>query len=264
MKTFTIIHFFLLLILLLAYQCAGAQDRVITMKGDTLQGKVKLMNFGDLPKAQIQGADGKKSLFTMFETKEVLFDGEVYHPQKAPYGFTYMKLLKSGFLSLYAFRYENQNLYDGRLLVKRDGSSMEVPNLTFKKALKNFLKDCEEAAEKIEAGKYSRKDIELIISDYNTCLEGKTINEVATAVPPKTDVPATGIQAQWIDFRAKVNSHGEFSGKADALEIMDDITQKLGRNEKVPNFLMQSLRSSLKETDLNQEMEMLLAEIQKL
>jgi hypothetical protein len=32
----------------------------------------------------------------------------------------------------------------------------------------------------------------------------------------------------------------------------------------VPNFLMQSLRSSLKETDLNQEMEMLLAEIQKL
>lgn len=266
MRTFTIIHFFLLLVLLLAYQCAGAQDKVVTMKGDTLQGKVKLMNFGDMPKVQIQADGEKKTVLSMFETKEVFFDGEVYHPQKAPYGYTYMKLLKSGYLSLYAFRLENQNQFDGRLLVKKDGNSIEVPNLTFKKTLKNFLDDCDEVADKIEAGGYTRKDLEQIISDYNTCIEGKTSNNkvVVTATPPVVDVPASGIQTQWIQFKEKVVSHPEFSGKADALDIMDDISKKLSRNEKVPNFLMQSLRSSLKETDLNEELEALLTEIQKL
>jgi hypothetical protein len=266
MRTFTIIHFILLLVLLLAYQCAGAQDRVITMKGDTIQGKIKLLNFGDVPKVQIQKEGEKKTVLTMFETKEVLFDGEVYHPQKAPYGYTYMKLLKSGYLSLYGFRYENQNPYDGRLLVKKDGSSIEVPNLTFKKALKNFLQDCEEVADKLEAGDYNKKDLDMIISDYNTCIEGKSMNYAAvqTTAPLKVEPPTTGIQAQWIQFKEKVASHSEFSGKADALDIMEDISKKLSRNEKVPNFLTQSLRSALKETDLNGELETLLAEIQKL
>jgi len=134
MKTFGIIHIFLFLILMIAYQCSSAQDFAVTVKGDTVYGSIKPLTYGLEKKIQITRADKKRTMLSMFEVKSFVFDGETFHPIKGPNGYAFMKLLKRGYLSLYAYQLDNQLTYDGLFLVKRDGSSLDVPNLTFRKA----------------------------------------------------------------------------------------------------------------------------------
>ena len=261
MKSFSAIHILLLLILMLAYQCAGAQDFAISVQGDTLRGKVKLMDYADVPKVQVTASDGKKTILTMYQTREVFYDSTIFRPQKGPHGYSFMKLQADGYLSMYAFKPENQNQYDGLLLVKKDGTFMEVPNLTFKKAMRKFLEDCDVVAEKIESGEYTKKELRQIITEYNACID----NKVPVAAAPKAvTVPESDLAKKWSDFERKVSAHADFPGKADAQEMISDISKRLGRGEKVPNFLVQGLRTSIKEPELATEMEPLLVEIQKL
>jgi hypothetical protein len=262
MKSFSAIHILLLLILMLAYQCAGAQDFAVTVQGDTVRGKVKLMDYADVPKIQVTGSDGKKTTLTMYQTREVFYDSTIFRPQKGPHGYSFMKLMVDGYLSLYAFKPENQNQYDGLLLVKKDGAFTEVPNLTFKKAMRKFLEDCDIVAEKIESGQYTKKELRQIIAEYNTCIDNKV--PAAAAVSTAVTVTESDLTKKWSDFERKVSAHADFPGKADAQEMISDITKRIGRGEKVPNFLIQGLRTSIKEPDLTGEMEPLLVEIQKL
>jgi hypothetical protein len=262
MKSFSAIHILLLLVLMLAYQCAGAQDLVVNIQGDTLRGKVKLMDYADVPKVQVTGSDGKKTVLTMYQTRGVFYDSTIFRPQKGPHGYSFMKLLVDGYLSLYSFKPENQNQYDGMLLVKKDGAFTEVPNLTFKKAMRKFLEDCPDVADKIESGQYSKKDLRQIITEYNACIDNKA--PATAAVTTKVTVPESDLTKKWSDFERKVSAHADFPGKADAQEMISDISKRLGRGEKVPNFLIQGLKGSIKEPELAAEMEPLLAEIQKL
>lgn len=262
MKSFSAIHILLLIILMLAYQCAGAQDFAVTVQGDTLRGKIKLMDYADVPKVQVTGSDGKKTVLTMYQTRELFYDSTVFRPQKGPQGYSYMKLLVDGYLSLFAFKPENQNSYDGLLLVKKDGAIMEVPNLTFKKAMRKFLEDCGLVREKIESGQYTKKELRQIITEYNTCIDNKL--PAATPASKPVAVPESDLAKKWSDFERKVSAYADFPGKADAQEMISDITKRIARGEKVPNFLIQGLKTSIKEPDLASEMEPLLVEIQKL
>ena len=83
--------------------------------------------------------------------------GEVFQPVKGPYGYTFMKLVKSGYLSLLSFQPENQSSYDGMWLLKKDGDGIEVPNLTFEKGMKKFLSDCPALVKKIDNDVYNKK-----------------------------------------------------------------------------------------------------------
>lgn len=265
MKSFSAIHILLLLILMLAYQCAGAQNHVITVKGDSVAGKIKLMDYGDVPKVQVTNAEGQRTILTMYQTREVAVDGTIYRPQKGPAGYSFMKLEVEGYLSLYAFKPENQHQYDGQLLVKKDGTFIEVPNLTFKKTMKNFLSDCYDVTDKLEAGTYSRKDLRAIIDEYNRCIDKKTVTPVAQKpVQQPVVIAESSTLKKWTEFESKVKVQPDFEGKSDVLEMMSDISKRLGSGEKVPNYLIQGLRGSLKEPALAEELESLLTEIQKL
>ena len=125
------------------------QDYVVTIQGDSLKGDVKALTYSAEKKVQITEPGKKKVIYPFFKVKSFSLDGEIYEPVKGPNGYTFMKIIKAGFLSLYAFQQENQTSYDGLYLAKKDGSGMEVPNLTFKKGMKNFLEDCPAVAEKI-------------------------------------------------------------------------------------------------------------------
>src|SRR5688572_10891221 len=142
MKKVSIRHIFFLLNALLVCQCVTAQDYLVTTKGDTLYGEIKPLNYGLEKKVQLRTADKKKQIYPMVQISAFALKKEVYQPVKGPNGYSFMKLLKPGYLSLFAFQGENQVTYDNHFLLKRDGNGTEVPNLSFRKILTNFPSDC--------------------------------------------------------------------------------------------------------------------------
>src|SRR5258708_33286788 len=125
--------------------------------GDTLRGKVKIMSYDQLDRVQV-GEKKNKTTLTARQVKTAFTEGETYHPQQSNHTIRFMKLVKPGYLSLYAFKEENQNFYGGRSLIKKDGTKTEGPNLSFKKIINEFLGDCPELREKIKSGQKRRKE----------------------------------------------------------------------------------------------------------
>ncbi len=252
MRSFSIIHILLFLIMLLAYQCVQAQDYVITAAGDTLQGKIRLLNFGPDKKVQLtRDGQKKKETLSMMQIRSVYTDGETYQPQRGPAGYAFMRVVTPGFLSLYAFQRENQASYDGLLLAKRDGTSIEVPNLGFKKAMARFLSDCESVQSKIEDGTLGRNDLDEIVNAYNNCLDKKA-DQRPVVETPKTE-PVKEAPPALAALEEKLKAHADFEGKDDAIDMLSEIRKKVARSEKVPNFLIEGLKDALKETSLKDE-----------
>ena len=260
MKSFSVLHILLVILLMIVYQCTKAQDYLVTAKGDTITGQLKPLTYGPEKKVQVIAADKKKTSYSILQLKSYHYKGETYHPVKTATGYAFMKLLKPGYLSLYAFQQENQVAYDGLYLVKRDGSSMEVPNLSFKKMMERFLEDCSDVATKIDAGELGKKDINQIVDEYNGCIQARTIDHGQIIVQSKEQ---TRKAEPWDVLEQKVKAKEEFAGKNDAVEMITEIRNKIKRGEKIPNFMIEGLKSSLQGTDLSSDLENALAELNK-
>jgi hypothetical protein len=258
MKNFCIIHILLFLLLMLAYQCAGAQDFVLTTKGDTVKGTVKPLVYGPERKVQVTTADKKKTIFPILQTRAYSFDGDLYHPIRTDKGYVFMKLIKAGYLSLYHFQIENQVAFDGQYLLKKDGQGLDVPNLTFKKGMVKFLSDCPEVAEKIDRGELTKKGLHQIVDEYNACVNQRTADRDKTIVKRQEADKKMGA---WDVLEDKVKAKETFEGKDDALEMIADIRSKIQRGEKIPKFLLDGLKNSLASADLSVELENALKEV---
>lgn len=257
MKNLGILHILFLLIAMLVCKCVNAQDFLVTVKGDTIYGEIKPLNFGPEKKVQVRTADKKKTIYSMFQVSHYSLEKESYYPVKGPSGYSFMKLLKPGYLSLYGFQPENQVNYDGRYLLKLDGRGTEVPNLSFKKTLVNFLKDCDKVATRIENGELTKKDLEQIIDEYNGCIAANTVQRV----PSSGSVASKKKVDYWETLAEKVSAHENFDGKEDALEMINEIKTKLSKSEKVPNFLIQGLKETLTVPALQEDLQNALNEI---
>jgi hypothetical protein len=241
---------------------AFSQDYAVNVKGDTLKGKLRIFNTGE-KKIQVIGADKEKTSIPIFQVKAFRSNNELYHPVKGPAGYSFMKVMKEGYLSLYNFQLPNQTTYDGLLLSKKDGTFLEVPNLTFKKAVKRFLEDCPSTAQKVDAGDFSRNDLPALVDNYNDCIDQKSAQYSQS---PKTeqakpaDKPVVAPPA-WDTLEQRVTALPEFAGKADALDMIREIKTKLSRGETVPKFMSEGLKSTLAGQDVAPDLDAALQEI---
>jgi len=242
---------YFLLILLASTYCGHAQDYVITTKGDTVRGEVKLFNMGTDKKAVVLNASKKKVAYPMFQTKRIFQDGKVYDPVKMETGYAFMRLEKEGYLSLYAFQLPNETRYDGQLLFKKDGSSLQVPNLNFKKLMKKFLEECKPVTDSIES-KWGKKDLTKIVDTYNNWINANT-SALRESIEKRSDQKA--MTNVWDELESKVKTLPDFDKKSDALEMISEIKGKITRGERVPKFLIEGLKSSLESTDVKAELE---------
>jgi hypothetical protein len=258
MKNFSVLHILLFLLLMLAYQCAKAQDYVVTLKGDTIYGRIKVHAYGPEKKVQVATVDGEKNAYSILQIRSFNLKGEKYAPVRAASGYVFMKLIKEGYLSFYAFQLPNQVTYDGQYLLKKDGHGIEVPNLAFKKIITRYLEDCEAVTSKIESGELGRNSIEKIVDAYNLCITGKTNNQ-PQAVVQKTQ-QSKKLDA-WAALEEKVKDNPDFEGKSDALEMITEIKSKIEKEEKIPNFLVEGLKSNLSNTALSEDLDNALKEL---
>lgn len=241
-------------LLLFAFTANAQTSYVITSKADTLYGKVRILSYDLMDRVQLE-AGKKKETFTALQVLSVSIDSQFYKPVKYENKILLMKLLKSGYLSLYAFQLEKQTRYDGRFLLKLDGTGTELPNLSFKKFMENFLKECKTVADKIRGGELTKKDINQIIDEYNTCMK----NQVTT--PPVVEGNETLMAVE--SMIQKIEAE-EFPSKKDALDLLRDIQKKVNKNESVPNYLTEGLKSYLSNVpSLADDLNKLIALLQK-
>lgn len=250
MKNISIIHILILFLAVLACKCVHAQDFLVTTKGDTLTGEIKSLNYGPEKKVQLKSADKKKTVYSMFQIAYYSLDKEVFYPVKGPYGYSFMKLLKPGYLSLYSFTSQDQLTYDGLYLLKKDGRGTTVPNISFKKILANFLEDCPEVSTKIQNDEFSKKDLEKIIDAYNACIISRT-NHLATQ---QNSISTKDKVGPWNILVEKITALENFSEKENVLEMISEVKKKISSAEKVPNFLISGIKQSVTEPTLQQDL----------
>lgn len=236
-------QFLVILLFALATAPVEAQTSyIVTLKGDTIRGEIKLSN--DLNGVQLKSLapDGKKVSFTAVQIRTVFVDGEFYNPQRYEHAYPFMKLLKLGYLSLYAFREPNQTSFDGRLLVKRDGTSVEVPNMMFKRVMSNFLNDCPELTRKIKDGELKNDAIGEVVDTYNSCIETATRKLYGpTEAASKPNSRSILVE----NFKRKVRDLPEFPNKKNAIDLLNDMSDKLTHGQPVPDYLTEGLKNYL-------------------
>lgn len=247
------INVFVILLLILFSKNGIAQDYAVTIKGDTITGVIKITNYGPDKRIQITDAQKNKNVVSIFQTRYFTSEGEKYLPIRTDKGYVFMKLLKEGYLSLYAFQIENQTNFDGRYLMKKDGKGIEVPNLSFKKMMLKYLEECADVTDKINNGSLSKKNLTQIIDSFNECIDKNTIAKKQIVVEQHEN--KTGLNT-WDKLEEKIKSLQDFGEKENALEMIAEIKNKIERGDKIPNFLIEGLKSVLDQTDLKVDLDM--------
>jgi hypothetical protein len=234
----------LLSILFLASYGGIAQaDYVLTLKSDTLRGDVRILSYDQIDRVQVS-VNGKKQLLSALDVRLVSLNNEYYKAVQQEKSVRLMKIIKSGYLSLYGFKLPNMTTYDGRYLVRLDGANMELPNLGFKKTMSSLLEDCAEISDKVKNGVLGKNKIEEIVESYNICVsKPKETSPVETvAADPDKTARLQAIQ----NLSAKINELN-FDGKGDALDILHDMQSKVEKGENVSKYQMDGLQTILKD-----------------
>jgi hypothetical protein len=259
MKIQPVSKIFAITLFTLSVLSARAQEYVVTTKGDTLKGEVKPLIFGAVERVQVTSSDRKKEVFPILQVKSYRFRDRIYKPVKTDRKYTFMRVLASGYMTLFEFQPENQVTYDGLFLQKLDGAGLEVPNLTFKKAMKNFLADCPDVVAKIDSGSLGKRDLVEIVTVYNKCIDDRTSSTTSARTQTKA---AQDKNAVWVVLEEKVKTI-EFQEKGNALDMITEIKNKISRNENVPNFMIEGLKSSLGGVAVQPELDNALNELKK-
>ncbi|MDZ4715148.1 MAG: hypothetical protein SH819_06720 [Cytophagales bacterium] len=228
-------------LLVISGYLSAAQDYVVTLKQDTVRGRVTITPFAAIDKIFISG-DTRKSNFTALTVSAVVLDGATYNPVHVPDGYRLLKLVKPGLLSLYLGRLGPGQLYEVPILVKKTGQALEVPNLRFKKHVSDFLADCPTLKLTIDEEDLGKRDINRIIDEYNSCLERQTRNSFAA------DGPKNATLRGLSEFQEKLRKDSLLS--SNMTDILEDIRTKVKEGKAIPNYLSESVRAMLKDHPL--------------
>jgi hypothetical protein len=246
-------------ILIFGFLVVRADDFAVTAANDTLRGKVSIQTYGNIDHVQVISSDKKKKTLTAIQVRAVSLAGQIYHPVRTDYGYRMMKLVTPGFASLYLGKAPIPNsgqgfYYDTPFIVKKDGSAIEVPNLGFKKVITNFLNECATLKDKLEEENWGKKDIDVILSEYNRCIEGQT---------KKMNIPGSSPDNPKVAALLQLNTkiqNSSLAGKQDAVDILSDIVAKVRNGQVVPNYQIDGLKNILKESpELSGEFEKAIA-----
>jgi len=244
MKNMGMTKLLAIILILAGYFTASAQlDYIVLVHGDTLAGKVVFLNYHSDHKVQLTDKNNVKKTYTLLQVKAFKSNNNVYHLVRRPDQYVFMRVLQSGYLSLYAFQMDGQDTWNGRYLLKKDGNGQEVPTIGFKRRLYEFLYECPEVTNEIAEGNLNRGDLEEIINQYNLCIENRTNLKYRNQSQSKISPEVKGMN-EWSNLE-KAISNADISDKESILEMVSDARSKIERSEKLPKFLLDGLKKSL-------------------
>ncbi len=259
----------MVILMLLVGVGASAQDYAITLKGDTLRGKANIMNYDILDRIDFFDLkQDKKFKFTSIQLKEVGMNGHRYHTIRTDYGFRMAQLEKAGYLSLYLAQSPRGTNYEVQWLVKKDGSSIEVPNLAFKRTMMEFLSDCGEVSDRIKKDELHRKELLLIIDQYNSCLASRSnaAQPVAAVTPAAETISTQPSNPQADDLtklKDEISADPSVASKNDLLDLITDIIQKVKDQKSVSRYQLDLFEGMVKGTTYEEKAGKIIASLRK-
>ncbi|MTI39796.1 hypothetical protein [Fulvivirga lutimaris] len=221
-----------------------AQDWLVTTSADTLHGEIAI----ELPMERYEELtiknDDSKQRFKAYQVIEFEHKGQKYKTVKHAGVYRIMLVDSDGYLSQFRFRADQGYEFASVFLLKTDGESLEVSNLTFKKSLAKFLEDCETVVDDLENKKYKRSDLDQIVADYNSCINEKTANKLTSETTSETSTSVSHPGIPIIESILK-----KIDTTSDLSAMLNDIKSKLSKGENVAGYL----KSALKEQAAGQE-----------
>ena len=138
--------------LVLALESNAQLDYLVTVSNDTIYGDISLIQNLVYDEAIIKTNEGKQVY------KSYRVDHLVYKDQK------YINLMYNGkqmfavektvgLVSLYLIRFKDEFEFANKLVKKKSGETILVPNLGFKKKMGAFFSDCQSLSNDIKEGK---------------------------------------------------------------------------------------------------------------
>ena len=214
-------------------------DLVVTVKGDTLRGKVTLLSFEKIDQVQVKTE--KKINLTALQVRTVRYNKETYRPVTYDGKLRFMKVLRDGYLSVLAYQTTPTNsAYDGMLLMKADGEMMENPRLGFRKAMPPFLND-RALGDSIDAGLLTRNDLFHVVDQYNRNIK------VSTLARMREVVAGTAADRSVMNLIGKMMLDAQSipgESRKEIQDILEDIKWKAGNGLRVPPYMTRALRSA--------------------
>lgn len=227
-------RYFFLLAFVLISKISISQNFIIDLKGDTLRGEIiiELPN-NNYDEVQLK-TDDNKIRMKAYQFLSLVKDSVTYKPVKYAEKYHLMKLISEGYLSHYQFRNETYD-FGSNFLVKIDGDGIEVPNIGFKKGMRDYVSECPELSERINNKELTRKDLEEIITEYNNCVDRNTIK---TQLDVSKVVDANNPTIKLLnDLQSKISSDNE-----ELLTLIRDIKGKIAEGKSVPAYLISALK----------------------
>ena len=219
---------------------AQEEDYVVTVKGDTIRGKLTINVRWNMPQSATIKVGKKKQYFEVYQLKAAgKKDGTIYHTIKILGKYRFAELVKGGYLSYYLYSSDEPNSvpFGYQVLVKRDGTQKSFSTLAFKKSVRTFLEDCPTVKSNFNNDLYARKDLDKIIDDYNSCIVNNTLE-----LAPKADADKIALLKK---LMKQVNRETSITDKSEIQEMLKDIEERLSKNQAIPGYLSDALKKKL-------------------
>lgn len=239
-------YFKTLLLLLIAFSSYG-QSYVLTTSGDSLVGKFSILknSVGNEYISMRVGIE-KKEINALQIRQMSDKKGNIYEPIEAEGRYKLGLKKVTGYASLYSYTTKNSaQSFNQEIIVKLDGTSLVVPGfIEFRKVLSSFLFECQDVSMKIlDKGYYKRKDLALMITDFNVCMENQNPENLLYNTDLSQD--GTTVLSLYERFKNQITISPNIKNKNDVLAMFNDISQKLSSGQNVPNYLKNAFRSSI-------------------
>lgn len=233
---------------------AMGQDKLTTRNGETFEGNVELLAFeGEMPYAIVKNGK-EKSNINFFDIKEINKEGMgTVRTMKIGSEFKFVLLVKEGFLSLYRYSTSNRTDDFGINVIQKFGSeSLPIPGIIgFRNQMADYLSECRPLSKKIETKELKRKDLDLIVEEYNSCIAVQQ-SEKAKVSPQviKTETKISSSDQSLInDFVTLLKYSEKVDDKEAVTEMFSDLTTKINAGQKLPDYLVNALKSAVAKDD---------------
>lgn len=215
------------------------EDYVVTLKGDTIKGKL-ILHIRTLQQSATLKTAEKKHVYKVYQLLGAgKADGTIYHTKKILGVYQFAQLVKPGYLSYYLYTGDETTSqpFSLQVLIKSDGTEKTFSSLVFKKRVGDFLSDCETVKENFDNDLYTRKDLDQLIGDYNDCIAEQTLVRSKPVDHDKMAILKSLQQA--------VETEKSVKDKKGVLEMLTDVEGKLNNNQPIPGYLVDALRKRL-------------------
>ncbi len=233
-------------------------DYVVTRVGDTIIGSIIIHqnSNSNIDQLSLDIKDSKRRHFKATDLRSFWSDSKLFRIVKYMGRYQFMEVQMDGYLSLLRFRAKGEVLYNGKLLHKLDGSQLEVPRLSFRKLMVNFLTECPNVVHKLEEKEYKLSNLKTVIEEYNVCIDNQSGNNSTQAVsveddnkPDVTfdsggrDQQSSAVLTMLEEIKSKFQSTDNES--ADFNSVYADLRQKIIDGEAIPKYLISALKDSV-------------------